>query len=429
MRQSRPALGLLLYWISVLAAGLLALLGAAYFLTKLIRVDFSAPEPFPALYLAALASCSLLLAAGGLRAYVQMRRGHEQAKKQAADATLLRSQLATLRNEADVMRKKLAATEAQLFEVKRLAATRASGEAVKYLVARVEKIEPMISRFGEDLSRSAIANARHTAEKAEKLASKQAVRIDRIERARLTHHVHSRELTHTDTLKLVEDWATPLGVAQSRSSVRYLADRIMTLEHLSVGRLATDIQTILARIIAAMSLQRPEIHIVEIGVLFGIGAGAVYDACRLRNKRVKMTLIDPLKGYYDRSNADIITQVGVTREALDYNLAAMNVPANDIEIIQGMSEAPETLEKMRGEQIDLLIIDGDHSYGGVKRDFENYRPFMRPGGLILFDDYETVDWPDIKTFVDEEISPRDDMKLVAAGFRTALFRVAGNATE
>ena len=211
--------------------------------------------------------------------------------------------------------------------------------------------------------------------------------------------------------------------------MRYLADRIMTLEHLSVGRLATDIQTILARIIAAMSLQRPEIHIVEIGVLFGIGAGAVYDACRLRNKRVKMTLIDPLKGYYDRSNADIITQVGVTREALDYNLAAMNVPANDIEIIQGMSEAPETLEKMRGEQIDLLIIDGDHSYGGVKRDFENYRPFMRSGGLILFDDYETVDWPDIKTFVDEEISPRDDMKLVAAGFRTALFRVAGNATE
>ena len=90
MRQSRPALGLLLNRVSVLATGLLALLGAAYFLTKLLRVDFSAPEPVSALYIAALASCSLLLAVGGLRAYVQMRRGHEQAKKQAADATLLR---------------------------------------------------------------------------------------------------------------------------------------------------------------------------------------------------------------------------------------------------------------------------------------------------------------------------------------------------
>lgn len=36
--------------------------------------------------------------------------------------------------------------------------------------------------------------------------------------------------------------------------------------------------------------------------------------------------------------------------------------------------------------IDFLFIDGDHSYEGVKQDFEMYAPFVRPGGIIAFHD-------------------------------------------
>lgn len=35
---------------------------------------------------------------------------------------------------------------------------------------------------------------------------------------------------------------------------------------------------------------------------------------------------------------------------------------------------------------DLLFIDGDHSYEGVKQDFEMYAPLVRPGGVIAFHD-------------------------------------------
>lgn len=38
------------------------------------------------------------------------------------------------------------------------------------------------------------------------------------------------------------------------------------------------------------------------------------------------------------------------------------------------------------QSIDLLYIDGDHSYEGVKRDFENYQKFCKPDGLICFHD-------------------------------------------
>jgi predicted O-methyltransferase YrrM len=37
-------------------------------------------------------------------------------------------------------------------------------------------------------------------------------------------------------------------------------------------------------------------------------------------------------------------------------------------------------------QLELLFIDGDHSYEGAKADFERWGAFVRPGGHVLFHD-------------------------------------------
>ncbi len=37
-------------------------------------------------------------------------------------------------------------------------------------------------------------------------------------------------------------------------------------------------------------------------------------------------------------------------------------------------------------KIDFLFIDGDHTYEGVKADFQMYSKFVRPGGIIAFHD-------------------------------------------
>jgi predicted O-methyltransferase YrrM len=39
-----------------------------------------------------------------------------------------------------------------------------------------------------------------------------------------------------------------------------------------------------------------------------------------------------------------------------------------------------------GRPIDLLIIDADHSYGGVRSDYEMYAPLVGAGGLIALHD-------------------------------------------
>jgi len=41
---------------------------------------------------------------------------------------------------------------------------------------------------------------------------------------------------------------------------------------------------------------------------------------------------------------------------------------------------------LKNDKIDFLFIDGDHSYNGVKQDFEMYKQFVASGGIIGFHD-------------------------------------------
>jgi len=61
-----------------------------------------------------------------------------------------------------------------------------------------------------------------------------------------------------------------------------------------------------------------------------------------------------------------------------------------IRLLRGDSHSPAMAARLRGllagRPVDFLFIDGDHSYAGVKADFEAYAPLVRPGGLIGFHD-------------------------------------------
>jgi cephalosporin hydroxylase len=61
-----------------------------------------------------------------------------------------------------------------------------------------------------------------------------------------------------------------------------------------------------------------------------------------------------------------------------------------LELIRRSSQSEETKTLVRNllkdRAIDFLLIDGDHLYEGVKRDFELYSGLVRPGGLIAFHD-------------------------------------------
>lgn len=59
-------------------------------------------------------------------------------------------------------------------------------------------------------------------------------------------------------------------------------------------------------------------------------------------------------------------------------------------LIRGDSHASISLAQvtdiLNQEKLDILFIDADHSYEGVKKDFEMYSPLVRKGGIIAFHD-------------------------------------------
>jgi predicted O-methyltransferase YrrM len=60
-----------------------------------------------------------------------------------------------------------------------------------------------------------------------------------------------------------------------------------------------------------------------------------------------------------------------------------------IQLISGDSHSHVTVDEVRrvlDGPADVLLIDGDHSYEGVRADFDFYRPLVREGGLIAFHD-------------------------------------------
>ncbi|HUW46098.1 MAG TPA: class I SAM-dependent methyltransferase [Dehalococcoidia bacterium] len=43
-----------------------------------------------------------------------------------------------------------------------------------------------------------------------------------------------------------------------------------------------------------------------------------------------------------------------------------------------------------GKKVDFLFIDGDHTYEGVRKDFEMYSPLVGKGGMIAFHDIDHI---------------------------------------
>lgn len=83
--------------------------------------------------------------------------------------------------------------------------------------------------------------------------------------------------------------------------------------------------------------------------------------------------------------------------ALDSNLSMLDTSIRvcrerlpETNFIELDSTLPLAVERTKclldGRMLDVLWIDGDHTYNGVKSDYDLFNPFVRPGGLIAFHD-------------------------------------------
>ena len=77
-------------------------------------------------------------------------------------------------------------------------------------------------------------------------------------------------------------------------------------------------------------------------------------------------------------------------------------------LLRENSHDDNTLNKVKqilgNQKIDFLFLDGDHSYEGIKQDFEMYSPLVRSGGLVGFHDIKPSlpdNWRQVGPFWEE----------------------------
>lgn len=131
-----------------------------------------------------------------------------------------------------------------------------------------------------------------------------------------------------------------------------------------------------------VSERKPKV-IVEIGTYKG---GTLFIWTRTNPQAELVVSIDLPGGKYGGG-------YDARRERL-YRLFGHGRSLLNMEFIRGNSHETETFQILKkilkGRTIDFLYIDADHTYEGVKTDFELYSPLISKGGLIGFHDIRNM---------------------------------------
>lgn len=123
---------------------------------------------------------------------------------------------------------------------------------------------------------------------------------------------------------------------------------------------------------------RPLKVIIEIGTCTG---GTLFALCQLADKNAHIISIDmPTDGYEDY---DYGSKALKRMQTYARNGQQIIFLRTDSHLTSTKAAVCEALKK---DKVDLLFIDGDHSYEGVQRDFQMYSPLVKKGGLVVFHD-------------------------------------------
>lgn len=129
-------------------------------------------------------------------------------------------------------------------------------------------------------------------------------------------------------------------------------------------------------LISLLRERRPRV-VVEIGTHKG---GTLWALCQVAHPEALVVSIDLPKGLFGGGYS--------RREARRFRGFAQS--GQRLHTLRRDSHDPKTVGRLEslleGRPIDFLMIDGDHTYEGVRRDWELYEPLVAPGGLIAFHD-------------------------------------------
>lgn len=145
--------------------------------------------------------------------------------------------------------------------------------------------------------------------------------------------------------------------------------------------------------IALFKLARNKKRICEIGSYIGASA-CCFGAAVVNEESSRILCIDTW-------NNDAMTE-GARDTWAEFKKNTEKYSKN-INPIRGYSTEVVDLVRSFSPEINLLFIDGDHSYEGVKADWETYKHFLSSGAIVIFHDYGWAEG--VRRVVHEDVIP------------------------
>lgn len=145
---------------------------------------------------------------------------------------------------------------------------------------------------------------------------------------------------------------------------------------------------------------------VELGAWKGLTTCYLAAACRARGHG-RVFAVDTFAGTREHNTryAAIDRYGGSTLPAFERFVQRCGV--EDL-VTPCVGLTTEVAPQHQGRQIALVLIDADHSYAGVKADFEAWWPLVQPGGMVIFHDYAMPD-AGVREYVQREVAGRTDL--------------------
>lgn len=95
--------------------------------------------------------------------------------------------------------------------------------------------------------------------------------------------------------------------------------------------------------------------------------------------------VDLPHGQFGRNDYNVNLR-DIYLKSLGSNVYTIHGSSHDINVIDNVRNI------LSGEQVDFLFIDGDHTYDGVKQDYDMYLQFLKPGGWVGFHDIKDTEF-------------------------------------
>lgn len=165
-------------------------------------------------------------------------------------------------------------------------------------------------------------------------------------------------------------------LARETSKVEDAVDFAMSFRFMRFSIAPVQVREEVIEFLKIIERMRPR-NILEIGTAKG---GTLFQFTRVASEDALLISLDlpggPFGGGYPERMTSLLESFAVKRQR--------------IHLIRADSHSDYTRKMVEdvlaGQKVDLLFIDGDHTYEGVRRDFEMYSPLVRKGGIIAFHD-------------------------------------------